>query len=329
MDATSTERNAKIRELLDGHETSLPFAPNALQVLVKRYLLKDHDGRVLESPEGMFRRVARALAEVELRYGATREQVDAYTEEFYQVMANFEFTPAGRTLANAGGPTRVVANCIVLHIDDSLDDIFETLRMAAVLQKHGSGLGFPLHLMRPAGSVTKRSYGVSSGPISFLHVYNTAFGVIKQQGRHGANMAVCRVDHPDILEFIHCKDKEGELRNFNVSVGLTDEFMRQVRDKDPRPWCCEFNGEKMLPRRIERDAGMAFKRATPVQLTAAQIFSEIVDSAWRTGAFTCSPFVFFSFSRRTSASFLVVPSRSSTKNRGRCSEESNALLQRT
>lgn len=329
MDATSTERNAKIRELLDGHETSLPFALNALQVVVKRYLLKDHDGRVLESPEEMFRRVARALAEVELRYGATREQVDAYTEEFYQVMANFEFTPAGRTLANAGGPTRVVANCIVLHIDDSLDDIFETLRMAAVLQKHGSGLGFPIHLMRPAGSVTKRSYGVSSGPISFLHVYNTAFGVIKQQGRHGANMAVCRVDHPDILEFIHCKDKEGELRNFNVSVGLTDEFMRQVRDKDPRPWCCEFNGEKMLPRRIERDAGMVFKRATPVQLTAAQIFSEIVDSAWRTGAFTCSPFVFFSFSRRTSASFLVVPSRSSTKNRGRCSEESNALLQRT
>tara|TARA_R110002050_G_scaffold178236_1_gene311542 strand:- start:176 stop:514 length:339 start_codon:yes stop_codon:yes gene_type:complete len=109
-----------------------------------------------------------------------------------------------------------------------MESIFGTLQDAALLQKAGSGLGFPLHLMRPAGSQTKASFGMASGPVSFLHVYNTAFGVIKQQNRHGANMAVMSVDHPDILEFLHCKDKEGDIKNFNVSVGLTERFMSAV-----------------------------------------------------------------------------------------------------
>lgn len=125
-------------DILGGKKTQLPFTPNALQVLARRYLVKDHDGNVLETPEEMFRRVARALADVERNYSATEEEVSRVAEEFYGVMASFEFTPAGRTLANAGGPTKVVSNCIVLHIEDSLGDIFETLKMAALLQKAGS-----------------------------------------------------------------------------------------------------------------------------------------------------------------------------------------------
>jgi ribonucleoside-diphosphate reductase alpha chain len=125
------------------------------QVVAKRYLLKNHEGQVLETPEEMFQRVAHALAEVEKNYGMNAQKIDELARNFYEIMANFEFTPAGRTLANAGGPTRLVSNCIVLHIEDTMESIFGTLRDAALLQKAGSGLGFPLHLMRPAGSLTK------------------------------------------------------------------------------------------------------------------------------------------------------------------------------
>jgi ribonucleoside-diphosphate reductase alpha chain len=202
-------------------------------------------------------------------------------------MSHAEFAPAGRTLANAGGINRVVSNCIVLHIEDTMESIFQTLHDAALLQKAGSGLGFPLHLMRPAGSLTKASLGSSSGPCSFLHVYNTAFGVVKQQSRNGANMAVMSVKHPDILEFIHIKQKEGTLSNFNVSVGLTDEFMSQVAENSQDVWKCSFDGQEYLPRRIKRDNNFNILEVEEVRMTATEIFEEIVDCAWHTGEPGC------------------------------------------
>lgn len=265
----------------------LPLTDNARRVVEKRYLKKGADGAPAETPREMFRRVAAALAGAERAYGADDAAIARWAAEFEAIMADFKFTPAGRTLANAGAPTPLVANCIVLHIGDTMAEIFGTLRDAALLQKAGSGLGFPLHLLRPAGAPTVASGGTSSGPVSFLNVYNSAFGVIKQQGRHGANMAVMAVSHPDILEFVHCKDREGDIKNFNVSVGLTNAFMRAVAADDPAPWLCEFGGTKMLPRRIVRDANYNIVSVTPVELSARALFAEIIDSAWRSGEPGC------------------------------------------
>ncbi|MBI3956503.1 MAG: adenosylcobalamin-dependent ribonucleoside-diphosphate reductase [Candidatus Kerfeldbacteria bacterium] len=259
---------------------------NALEVFRRRYAALKGDG-TKETPEEMCRRVAKTLAEVEFQYGKSDQQVREFEQDFYNVLMRKEFTPAGRTLTNAGTPFPLIANCIVLHIDDSMDGIFSTLRDAALLQQAGSGLGFPLHLMRPAGSNTKRSQGQASGPISFLKVYNQAFGVIKQQNRHGANMAVMRVDHPDILEFVHCKEKEGEIQNFNISVGLTDEFMRRVKDNDPEPWLCTWNGTKMKPRRIVRSGGETAIKVEELTMTAREMFQEIIATAWINGEPGC------------------------------------------
>lgn len=262
---------------------ALGFTENAIRVIEKRYLTRGEDGEISETPKGMFRRIARALAAVEAEYGANEAQVKFWEEQFYTVLSHFEFTPAGRTITNAGGPTRVVANCIVLHTEDSMDGIFGTLRDATLLQQAGSGLGFPWHLLRPAGTIAVRSRGVASGPVPFLRSYDAAFGVVKQQGRHGANMGVMRVDHPDILEFIDCKRKEGDIVNFNISVGLTDEFMTAVKTNDQRPWMCEWQGKKMKPHTITRNNRGAYKSHEEVTLTARELMDRIIDAAWSNG----------------------------------------------
>lgn len=175
--------------------TALPFTVNALEVMSKRYLKKDKDGaeiiedgktyhKVIETPEQMFTRVSKTLAEVELKYGKSKDYVNDLQHKFYEMMANFEFIPAGRTLANAG-LRNVINNCLVLHVEDSIDSIGSTLSDALALQQLGVGIGFPWDLLRPAGTFCKRTEGTASGPCSFLHLYNTAFGVIKQQNRHG------------------------------------------------------------------------------------------------------------------------------------------------
>jgi ribonucleoside-diphosphate reductase alpha chain len=258
---------------------------NALEVFIRRYAARKGDGH--ETPEEMFRRVAHALAEVERTYGKNDTEVQVTEEAFYNTFLRKEFTPAGRTLTNVGTPFPLIANCIVLHIDDSMDSIFSTLRDAALLQQAGSGLGFPLHLMRPAGSDTKRSQGQASGPVSFLKVYNQAFGVIKQQNRHGANMAVMRVDHPDILEFIHSKEQEGVISNFNISIGLTDGFMKRVQTNDPEPWMCVWNGKAVKPRRITRDGSETAIRLEEATMTARELFQEIIETAWSNGEPGC------------------------------------------
>lgn len=295
----AAEQAVREKHLSPFHLMLEPLSANARFVAEKRYLAPG------EAWEGLVKRVAESLAEVDGRlYGAKPEEVLAHEAQFFGVMAERKFLPAGRTLANAGrADRRLISNCIVLHIPDSIEGIFDTLKDAAVLQKHGSGLGFPLHTLRPAGWKAIGAEGVASGPVSFLHVYNEAFGVIKQQNRHGpsvpsgslrllsdlaasagANMAIMSIEHPDILEFLHCKDREGDLRNFNVSVGLTDRFMKAVDARDATPWECEWAGQRMLPRRIKRRPGsLIFESAEEVRLTASQLMREIVESAWKTG----------------------------------------------
>ncbi len=273
----------KLKLALYGRDFKTNLTPNALRTVAKRYSVLDSDGKPTETPNEIFERVARTLAEIEYKYGKTSYEVEKYRKEFYNLMATLSFLPAGRTLRNAGTGTPVVSNCIVLHIDDTMEGIFQTLKDAALLQQGGSGLGFPFHMLRPAGTQTKRSAGSASGPVSFLHVYNEAFGIIKQQGRHGANMAVMRVDHPDILDFIHCKEIEGKVKNFNISVGMTDEFMKAVSENSKEQWMCQFNGKKMFPRRITRDSLGIIRTIKEEPLTATEIMNEIVNAAWNNG----------------------------------------------
>lgn len=272
------------KKILNGRTSQLPFSLSSLKILAGRYLKKDPKSReIIETPEEMFGRLAQAVAQVEKRYNQSAQQIKEWQEKFYQLMSNFEFLPAGRTLTNAGTDIPVISNCVVLHIGDSMDDIFRTLRDASLLQQGGSGIGFPFHLLRPAGTLTKRTQGIASGPVSFLRVYDKAFGVIKQQGRHGANMAVMRVDHPDILDFIHAKDREGELTNFNISISLTDKFMEKVKAKSEEPWLCNFKGKKMLPRRITRDRYGHVTQIQEIKITPSEVMAEIANNAWING----------------------------------------------
>lgn len=258
------------------------FSENALTMMQKRYLLSyDKEGR--EKPADMFERVASALAEVERQYGKTEEWTERIAKDFFEIMARKEYTPAGRTLTNAGGETPLIANCIVLRIEDSMESIFQTLKEAALLQQAGCGLGFDLSEMRPAMSPTKKSRGQASGPVSFLKVYDAAFATIKQQSRHGANMAMMRVDHPDILDFIRCKEVEGEIRNFNVSVTVTDEFMEALEKSPNERWYCQFNGKKMKPHDVLRHPNGSVYDFTEVDITVKELFDALVEHAWLNG----------------------------------------------
>lgn len=267
---------------LDHKTVNQSFSDNALKMLRKRYLQRRDDG-TLETPAQMFERVARALANVEKKYGRDSRFIERTERDFFGIMATKEYTPAGRTMTNAGAPTPLVANCIVLPVMDSMESIFQTLKDAALLQQSGSGLGFDFSHLRPAMTPTKKSNGVASGPVSFLKVYNEAFGVIKQQGRHGANMAMMQVDHPDILDFIRAKQVEGELRNFNISVKVTDEFMRAVVERPNEQWYCTWRGEKMKPHNVLRSPSGSVTGVQDIEITAKQLFDELVHYAWLNG----------------------------------------------
>ena len=258
------------------------FSENSLKMMQKRYLLP-YDNGGQETPADMFERVANALAQVEKRYEKSGEFVERVVTDFFDIMAAKEYAPAGRTLTNAGGATPLIANCIVLRIEDSMESIFQTLKEAALLQQAGCGLGFDLSEMRPANSPTKKSRGRASGPVTFLKVYDAAFGTIKQQGRHGANMAMMRVDHPDILDFIECKTVEGEMRNFNISVTVTDEFMRQLEEDSNAQWYCQFNGKQTKPHKVLRHPNGAVYDAVEVDITVKELFDMLVEHAWLNG----------------------------------------------
>lgn len=213
-------------------DAAINLSENSIKVLEKRYLRRDFDGSYLETPAGMFYRVAYHIAQVEREHGG---DVEAATKVFYDLLSERRFFPNSPTFTGAGTPLGQLAACFVLPIEDDMgkasDGIFSTLRVAALIQQTGGGNGFSFSRLRPKNDIVHTSSGRATGPVGFLRVYDQAFGEIAQGGsRRGANMGVLRVDHPDIEEFIESKAQEGKIANFNISVAITDEFMRAVRD---------------------------------------------------------------------------------------------------
>src|SRR5947209_8931933 len=203
---------------------------NALRVLQKRYLKKDDKGRVIETPKEPFARVAWNLAQAERNYGASEAQVEETARRFYRSSANLEFLPNGRPRRNAGLDLQLLAACCVLPVDDSLVGIFDALKQQALIHQGGGGTGFAFSRLRPKGDFVKSTMGVASGPVSFMKIFDASTQTVKQGGkRRGANMGILRVDHPDILEFITCKDRTSEVTNFNISVAVTDKFLEAVK----------------------------------------------------------------------------------------------------
>lgn len=240
------QKRAKIRRMkaLLGVVDELKLPLNAILVLERRYLRKDENGRVIESTSQMFKRIAKSLAEVERKYGKTDAEVNMYEDEFYRMMTNLEFIPNSPTLMNAGTMFRQLSACFVLPIEDSIESIFNTLKAAAIIHKTGGGTGFSFSRLRPKGDMVRTTGGIASGAISFAKIYDTATEVMKQGGRRrGANMGILRVDHPEIMDFIVAKEKEGVLRNFNLSVAVTDKFMKAVEEDGDFDLINPRNGE--------------------------------------------------------------------------------------
>ncbi len=221
------EKRKQIRESKEifGVQDRLKLSLNASGILKKRYLLRDESGKIVENPEQMFNRVAKTIAEAEKNWS---NSVSEYQEKFYELMQSLQFLPNSPTLMNAGTKLGQLSACFVLPVPDSIEGIFETLKNMALIHQSGGGTGFSFSSIRPEGDIVRSTMGRASGPISFLEIYDSATDVVKQGGRRrGANMGVLRVDHPDIIEFVTSKRKN-ILTNFNISVAITDRFMKKA-----------------------------------------------------------------------------------------------------
>ena len=251
-------------------EARLDLNANALTVLERRYLVKDDHGKPVERPQDLFWRVARTIAAPDRTYGASDRAVESLAEMFFELMASRVWMPNSPTLMNAGRPLGQLSACFVLPVEDALSNgrsgIYDTLRAMALVHQSGGGTGFSFSRLRPKNDVVRSTMGVASGPVSFMKLYDASTDVVKQGGtRRGANMGILRVDHPDILDFIHCKDDLTQVTNFNISVAVTDAFM------------------------VALDAGKPYDLIHPRtgkvvgQLDARDVFKQIVHGAWKTG----------------------------------------------
>ncbi|MGB2806513.1 MAG: adenosylcobalamin-dependent ribonucleoside-diphosphate reductase [Sedimentisphaerales bacterium] len=272
---------------------------NALTVLQSRYLLRDHKGKCIETPAQMFSRVAALIADAEAMYGAQRDKIKGWHRRFYDLLVSLKFLPNSPALMNAGRPNKMLSACFVLPVEDSIEAIFEAIKQTALIQKAGGGTGFSLDKLRPTGDRIASSGGTTSGPISFWRVFSEATDAIQQGAfRRGANMGTMTVEHPDILRFIHAKQNLKAFTNFNISVKITDDWMKQVL-KSPRSLHVVKNPRTqrrfLLPRHLDIETysindlhNLPGKKTPPSNkarqfYTVADIWKTIVNCAHKTG----------------------------------------------
>ena len=280
-------------------EDDLKLPINTLIVLAARYLLKDENGKIMESPMQMFRRVARAISSSEKNYSKSDKEVEEIENMFYNAMVNFRFMPNSPTLMNAGTKLGQLSACFVLPVGDSIPEIFDSVKNAALIHQSGGGTGFAFSRLRPTNDIVRSTGGVASGPISFMKVFDSATEQIKQGGkRRGANMGILRIDHPDILDFIVSKESEGTLRNFNISVGITEKFMDALKHN------AEYN---LINPRSGKPVG---------KLNARAVWNLIVTMAWKTG----DPGLVF-LDRMNSTYSNPVPERGPIESTNPCGEQ--------